>query len=71
MKISIYALYAKGRFEKARQHSILHPERIVGNSEAILGTALRIASRIGPEESACRETARLLITRSLTPFIGH
>jgi len=32
MKISICAAYAKERFETARQHSILHPERIVGNS---------------------------------------
>jgi hypothetical protein len=32
MKISIYAAYAKERFEIARQHSILHPERIVGHS---------------------------------------
>jgi hypothetical protein len=30
-KISIYAPYAKERFETARQRSILHPERIVGN----------------------------------------
>jgi hypothetical protein len=30
MKISMYAPYAKERFETARQHSILHPERIVG-----------------------------------------
>jgi hypothetical protein len=29
MKISIYAPYAKERFKTARQHSILHPERIV------------------------------------------
>jgi len=35
MKISIYAPYAKERFEAARQHSILHPERIVGNPEVI------------------------------------
>jgi hypothetical protein len=35
MKISIYVLYAKERFETARQHSILHPERIVGNSEVL------------------------------------
>src|SRR5947209_19772961 len=35
MKISIYAPYAKERFETARQHSILHPERIVGNPEVI------------------------------------
>jgi hypothetical protein len=34
MKISIYAPYAKERFETARQHSILHPERIVGNPES-------------------------------------
>jgi hypothetical protein len=34
MKISIYAPYAKAR-ETARQHSILHPERIVGNPEVI------------------------------------
>ena len=31
MKISIYAPYAKERFETARQHSILHPEGLVGN----------------------------------------
>ena len=35
MKISIYAPYAIERSETARQHSILHPERIVGNSEVI------------------------------------
>ena len=35
MKISIYAPYAKERFETARQNSILHPERIVGNAEVI------------------------------------
>jgi hypothetical protein len=31
MKISIYAPYAKEHFETARQHSILHLKRIVGN----------------------------------------
>jgi hypothetical protein len=35
MKISICAPYAKERFETARQHSILHPEQIVGNGEVI------------------------------------
>jgi hypothetical protein len=35
MKIWIYAPDAKERFETARQHSILHPERIVGNPEVI------------------------------------
>jgi hypothetical protein len=35
MKISIYAPCAKERFATARQHSILHPERIVGNPEVI------------------------------------
>jgi hypothetical protein len=35
MKISIYAPYTKERFETAREHSILHPERIVGNPEVI------------------------------------
>jgi len=35
MKISIYAPYIKERFETARQHSILHPERIVRNPEVI------------------------------------
>jgi hypothetical protein len=34
MRISIYAPYIKERFETARQHSFLHPERIVGNPEA-------------------------------------
>jgi hypothetical protein len=32
IKISISALYANERFEAARQYSILHLERIVGNS---------------------------------------
>jgi hypothetical protein len=36
MKIPIYAPYAKERFETARQHLILHPERIVVNSEEML-----------------------------------
>jgi hypothetical protein len=35
MKISIYAPYIKERFETARQHSFLHPERIVGQPEVI------------------------------------
>jgi hypothetical protein len=35
MKISIYPSYAKGRFETARQHSILHPEQIIGKPEVI------------------------------------
>jgi hypothetical protein len=35
IKISIHAPYAKERPETAGQHSILHPERIVGNSEVI------------------------------------
>jgi hypothetical protein len=35
MKISIYAPYAKERFATARQHSIFHPERIVGSPEGI------------------------------------
>jgi len=35
MGISIYAPYAKERFETARRHSILHLERIVGNPEVI------------------------------------
>jgi hypothetical protein len=35
MRISIYAPYAKERFETERQLSILHPERIVGNVEVI------------------------------------
>jgi hypothetical protein len=32
MKVSFCAPYAKELFETALQHSILHPERIVGNS---------------------------------------
>jgi hypothetical protein len=35
VKILIYAPYANERFETARQHSILHLERIVGNPEVI------------------------------------
>jgi hypothetical protein len=35
IKISIYAPTIKERFETGRQHSILHPERIVGNPEVI------------------------------------
>jgi hypothetical protein len=34
-KILICAPYSKERFETARQNSILHPERIVGNREVI------------------------------------
>jgi hypothetical protein len=34
MNISIHAPYVKERFETARQHPILHPERIVGNPKA-------------------------------------
>jgi hypothetical protein len=33
MKISNYAPYAEEGFETARRHPILHPERIIGNSE--------------------------------------
>jgi hypothetical protein len=35
MKISIHAPYAKERFESARQHSILHLERVVRKREVI------------------------------------
>jgi hypothetical protein len=35
MKVSIHAPYAKERLETACQHSILHPEGIVGNAEVI------------------------------------
>jgi hypothetical protein len=35
MQISIYAPYAKERFETARQPSILYPERVVVNAEVI------------------------------------
>ena len=35
MEISIYAPYAKERFETARQHSILYLERIVGKPEVV------------------------------------
>src|SRR5438876_4284036 len=42
IKISICAPYAKERFETARQHSILHPERMVGNTEAI-PSSLRVS----------------------------
>jgi hypothetical protein len=35
MEISIDAPYIKERFETTRQHSILHPERIVGTPEVI------------------------------------
>ncbi len=35
MKVSIHAPYAKERLETACQHSILHPEGIVGNPEVI------------------------------------
>jgi hypothetical protein len=35
MKISIYAPYAKERYEQRVKNCILHPERIVGNPEVI------------------------------------
>jgi hypothetical protein len=34
IKISIYAPSAKERFETVREHSVLHPERIVGQPYA-------------------------------------
>jgi len=53
MKISIYAPYAKERFETARQHSILHPERIVGNPE------IEIAMRCYPAFRRFFRSARI------------
>jgi hypothetical protein len=43
MKISIYAPYVKERFETARQHLFLHPERIAGNPEGIHLTCCQAA----------------------------
>jgi hypothetical protein len=48
MKISIYALYAKERFETVRQHSILHPKRVVGSAE------IRILARNSAQVLALR-----------------
>jgi hypothetical protein len=50
MKISIYAPYAKERFETTVEYSILHPERIIGNPK-IVGTH---DHEISPEKSASR-----------------
>jgi hypothetical protein len=50
MKIPIYSSYTKERFETAREHSILHPERIVGNPK-IVGTH---DHEISPVKSASR-----------------
>jgi hypothetical protein len=43
-EISIYALYAVERVETAREDSILHPERIVGNPE-VTGANTRDAAK--------------------------
>jgi hypothetical protein len=51
MKISIYAPPNKERFETAREHSILHPERIIGNPEVI---AKNPALRLNLEDSGTR-----------------
>jgi hypothetical protein len=51
MKISIYAPYTKECFETAREHSILHPERIAGNLEVI---PKKPALRLNLEDSRTR-----------------
>ena len=69
MKISIYAPYAKERFETARQHSFLHPERI-GHSEVKLlpgngraaSLALRVAiAQIDPQRRGRQSTYFVLL----------
>ena len=52
MKISNYAPYAEERFETARQHQILHPERIIGNSE-LSRNGFEEVGRISTGKSAC------------------
>jgi len=58
MKISIYAAYAKERFETARQHSILHPERMVGNTEAI-PSSLRVSFDSMNERTAVAKSFKM------------
>src|SRR3989449_10555561 len=57
MKISIYAPYAKERFESARQQSILHPERIVGNP--------------GSDPEECRGRASIAAAKQFCQNIRH
>jgi hypothetical protein len=52
MKISNYTPYAKEHFETARQHPILHPERIIGNSE-LSRNGFEEVGRVSTEKSAC------------------
>jgi hypothetical protein len=64
MKISNHAPYAEERFETARQHPILHPERIIGNSEL---------SRNGFEEVgriSTGKSSRHLVKKSSTDEMG-
>jgi hypothetical protein len=53
MKISNCAPYAEERFESARRHPILHPERIIGNSE-LSRDGLEEVGGISIEKSASR-----------------
>jgi hypothetical protein len=62
MKISNYAPYAEERFETARQHPILHPERIIGNSE-LSRNGFEEVGRISTGKSASRQENQAL-TRS-------
>src|SRR5260370_40314666 len=74
MTISIYAPYAKERFETARQHAILHPERIVGNPSLTglwkgcpsSGHNLKIRSRPRPRD----QTKCLTLGKSLSAEIA-
>ena len=75
MKISIYAPYAKERFTTARQHSILHPERIVGQigsyerKEVRLQTLVRMQLRGKPVilYTTGRATAEVAMSKSASP----
>jgi hypothetical protein len=63
MKISIYAPYAKERFETARQHSILHPERIVGNP-GVIPRNVGEERALPPQSNSLRQIPRRIVLPS-------
>jgi len=58
MEISIYSPYAMSVLEQARQHAILHPERIVDNTEAI-SSSLRVSFDSMNERTAVAKSFKM------------
>jgi hypothetical protein len=70
MKISIYAPNAKERFETAREDSILHPERIVGNPKVVGTHVLPVLSNFLGPHTQSTPLAVVEIRPTVFSFIG-